>query len=356
MQNVKVTNLQDLAELATPVHATTRAQTPAKLIISGEHSVLYNQPALAVAINKYTTCKISLNSNSDFKFSLSDLGYNHTQTYSALLKLTQKLRHAYKEFLNGNCNIRTVIQKPQELIEYTLCVMLENLQFKLAKGLKLEMNSSIPIGCGMGSSAAAVVSTIYALSKLFAADLSKTKILSLAQQVENLQHGKSSGLDLHLVANGGCVFFDNGLVQDRELSALPMYIVNTGQPQSTTGECVSMVAAHFASSDLGLQFGQVTRAIDNAITQNDLLGLQAGIKQNHRLLQQIGIVPAKVANFIADVEATGAAAKICGAGAIAGDNGGVVLVITAQNLDQLAAKHSYTMQKITVDNYGTRII
>ncbi len=80
------------------------------------------------------------------------------------------------------------------------------------------------------------------------------------------------------------------------------------------------------------------------------------IRANHRLLQKIGVVPTKVANFIADIESSGGAAKICGAGAITGDNAGVVLLLADPGITEIAQRYGYELQTLEVDPYGTRIV
>ena len=333
------------------------ARAPAKLIISGEHSVLYGQAAIAMAVNRYTTTTTRWSDSPHVHFNLLDLAYAKKFTLAALRSVSQRLKQDYTAFLNGQCKITDVVKRPFELLQYSVANLLDQLSLPLAKGVEIQVDSTIPLGCGMGSSAAAVVSTIYALTNIFNLNWQTADYLRFGKEIESLQHGKSSGLDLHLVTHGGCVRFQNGMAQTRQWPNLPMYIINTGQPQSTTGECVAQVASKFAKDkNLALAFRLVTEQIDQALMHNQLNIFKQAIRANHNLLLNIGVVPNKVANFIQELEANGAAAKICGAGAVRGDNAGIVLLISEVDLQHIVAKHGYQMQTIQIDLHGTKII
>ncbi len=333
------------------------ARAPAKLILSGEHSVLYGQPALAVAVDRYTTATTSWHDLPQIHFRLLDLAYAKSFTVGALRKLKKNLQREYNDFLNGKRPIREVIKRPFELLQYSVSTVLDYINTQLPKGMEISLNSNIPIGCGMGSSAAAVSSTLHALTNFLQLNWQPADVVKLSRDIENLQHGKSSGLDLHLVNYGGCVWFKDGVAQNRPAPKIPLCIVNTGQPISSTGECVAHARSQFlAKANLAADFGQVTRALDQAYFDNDIQAIKDGIRNNHRLLQSIGVVPDKVANFIADVEANNGAAKICGAGSIKGDNAGIVLLVANQEIQRVAQQHGYTMQSIQIDTNGTQII
>ena len=78
------------------------------------------------------------------------------------------------------------------------------------------------------------------------------------------------------------------------------------------------------------------------------------IKTNHQLLQQIGVVPAQVCEFISGIEAHGGAAKICGAGSVVGDHGGLVFVSGLEQalIEKLCLSHGYGVQTMRPDLEG----
>lgn len=335
---------------------TLTARSPAKLIISGEHSVLYEQPAIAMAVNRYTSTAISWQDTTHVNFKLLDLNYIEACTVHSLNELAKNLRKKYKNFINGKEMIRNVMQHPFELLQYTVANLLDSLNLDLPSGMEITVNSNVPIGCGMGSSAAAVVSTLHALVNLLQINWQRQEYLAFSKQIENLQHGKSSGLDLHLVTYGGCVRFISGTAQACSVPNFSMYLVNTGKPVSSTGECVAHVATILTDKTLVTEFGAITTSIQQAISNNNLNDFKFGIKQNHRLLQRVGVVPPKVAAFIAAIEQAGGAAKVCGAGAVAGEQAGVVLLVGDNSLTRIVNEYGYNIQTIEVDNYGTRVL
>ncbi|HSX20529.1 MAG TPA: mevalonate kinase [Gammaproteobacteria bacterium] len=332
------------------------AQAPAKLILSGEHAVLYDQPAIAMAVNRYTTTTTTWRDTPHIHFKFLDLAYAKSHTCAALRRLAMNLQNDYNSFLEGKCSIRKVLKRPFQLLQYSVSNLLDSLNVTLPCGVEIAVDSTIPIGCGMGSSAAAVLSTLYSVTNFLDYKWQRADYLSFSKSIENLQHGRSSGLDLHLSTYGGCVLFKDGEVQARPVPQMPMYIVNTGKPTSSTGECVSAVAPLFKDQGLANEFGNVTRNIDQAINQNDLHDFKRGIKDNHALLQRIGVVPAKVSKFIHAIEQYGGAAKVCGAGAVSGKNAGIVLIVADPEIKDLVKMHGYSLQTIQVDPYGTRII
>ena len=137
---------------------------------------------------------------------------------------------------------------------------------------------------------------------------------------------------------------------------VPMMIVQTGTPMVTTGECVRAVEPYFQTGSMIDDFAAVTQAFDEALSLQAQQSMQACIRENHRLLVKIGVVPLKVQQLIQALEKSGAAAKICGAGSIAGDRAGVVLVLADQDISHIVTQYGYGMQPVRVDTQGTCLV
>ncbi len=331
-----------------------RINAPGKLILSGEHAVVHGQPALAMAINRYVTATVSRETVPQVLFDLSDLSHHSRLTYDALRHFKEKIKQKYYRFIRGDYSIRDVLQKPFELAQFAMSVMAESLNVALADGVKIKVQSDLPMGCGMGSSAATIVSVMQAISNCMQLNLSSDAIYKLALEAENMQHGQSSGLDLRVALQGGCMYVHDQQITPRQIPAMPMYLVNTGTPLTTTGQCVEKVAPLFQSALIKNEFAAITQAMDAALQSQSWSGMRAAIQQNHKLLVQIGVVPERVQAFISQVDATGGAAKICGAGAIAGDHAGAVWVVTEDKsaLDSLAKRFGYNVIPITGESRG----
>jgi mevalonate kinase len=340
--------------LTPPSSLTARA--PAKLILSGEHAVVYGHPALAMAINRYTESTIHATTPPHITVALPDLNETQHITLTDLMQRQHTLTQRYQRFLDGHLAIGDVLQAPSELVHYAVSQVLEKLPHPLCTGLTLSTQSNIPIGCGMGSSAATVLSALFAVSHFLSLNMHKEDYLTLGISAENLQHGRSSGLDLHISYQGGCLRYQQGRFEQRPMPTFPMQWVNTGTPNSTTGECVLHAKPYFHRTSLGDEFAATTHALDQAIQDNALADIKTHIRNNHRLLKRIGVVPKTVCEFIHTIEQNGGAAKICGAGTVTGEQAGVILVVMDDDIRALTEPYPYTHLPIQGDTHGTCLV
>lgn len=298
-----------------------------KLILSGEHSVLYGGRALALSLNDFTTdTSISFNKNPHFSFCFSNLHCEKIISLTDLHHLKQTIDDRYAQFLFDG-KIRDVLIEPSELLLYTFIYFLEEYNVKEIPFLTISIDSNIPIGVGMGSSAASIISLSRAINDFFDLKISDFDLVAKGREIENLQHGRSSGLDIYLAANGGFILWQNGKIEKRIWPDFSMRLIDTGKPETSTGECVASAAKYFLDKTMCANFNDVTLAMDKAYREFDLKALQECVRENHRLLVAIGVVPKKVQDLILSLEGKGLAAKICGAGATRGQNGGIVVVI-----------------------------
>lgn len=334
-----------------------KVHAPGKLILSGEHAVVYGAPALAMAVNRYVTATAYSQLLPFISFDLSDLAYERKLTLTALNQLKNRIKKKYQRFIGGEYKIRDVLQKPVELAQFVLSLVVETLNVKITQGMKICVQSDIPIGCGMGSSAATVISVAHAIAHHFGLELSSEIFYRLGLEAENMQHGYSSGLDLRVSMHGGCILVDAGQVYSRPLPTLPMYLINTGIPEATTGECVES-AAHYFKTNLASSFAEVTYAMDKALQQNHIAIMQEVLRENHKLLTHIGVVPERVQQCVAEIEKIKGAAKICGAGSVKGEAAGVMLVIIEDlpNLIKICQQYHYTIMPIIGEARGVRVI
>jgi mevalonate kinase len=331
---------------------------PGKLILSGEHAVVYGHPALAMAVNRYVTATATPQLAPHISFDLSDLSYQRRLSLSTLDTLKDRIKEKYHRFVSGDFKIREVLQKPVELAQVAFSLFFEVLNIKLTQGIKIHVESTIPMGCGMGSSAATVLSVVHAIANHLEMDLTPEMFLRLGLQAENMQHGYSSGLDLQVSMYGGCLYIKEGQLHQRAVPTIPMYLVNTGSPANTTGECVEAVAQYFKTSEIGNDFAAVTDAMDAAFQIAHHARAQEAVQANHDLLVRIGVVPEAVQQFAKSVHDIGGAAKICGAGSISGDKAGVALVVTQDEaaLAELCAQYQYSLLPIVGESRGVHVI
>ncbi|MBA3660127.1 MAG: hydroxymethylglutaryl-CoA synthase [Gammaproteobacteria bacterium] len=349
-------------------HVTLQESTcviaPGKLILSGEHAVLYGSPALAMAVNRYVRATVSRDQTPpqlpQFLLDLSDLAHHSQLNFQTLRHLKERVKNKYRRFVQGDFSIREVLQKPFELAQFALSLFADALNLNLTHGVKIKLQSELPIGCGMGSSAATIVSVMQAVSTYLNSPLTQEGIFKLALEAENMQHGRSSGLDLQVAFNGGCLYLQDEHIQKRFVPKLPMFLVNTGTPLTSTGQCVEKVAPLFKSQDLRQEFTAITKNMDIALQNQSWSQFCDAVHANHQLLNRIGVVPNQVQHFIEEINQFGAVAKICGAGAVAGHAGGAVLLthlnaeeVGVRNLiTQTASRYHYEITPITGEMRG----
>lgn len=333
-----------------------RAIAPGKLILSGEHAVIYGRPALAMAIDRCAQSVITVGAPDLVSFNLLDLKESDSFTLRALNEMKTRLLKNYQLFLSGELGIRDVLHKPIELFEFAFITLLDGLHLKFGDGLNIQTQSNIPIGCGMGSSAATILSLLRGIGHYFRVEFRPDWFLKYSMEAEKLQHGFPSGVDSYISLHGGCALFRNGEATSVPLPRLRMYLVNTGTPAATTGECVVAVKSQFEHDPIWNDFEAVTVGLEQAVRGHQRDDIQQLVRENNRLLQRIGVVPAKVQQFVRDVEETGGSAKVCGAGAVYGDNGGMVLVLSDKAPAELCQRYGYELMTVRGDPLGARIV
>lgn len=323
------------------------AHAPGKLILSGEHSVLYGAPALSMAIARYTEVWFTpLSLGEGLRTAFANLSGGATYPFKLLSSFKTTIDKRFEKFLSGDLQVHDILQQPDDLAVYTLAeLLLENptgtdiLPGFGALGQKpmpgeLGSRSDLQVGSGMGSSAAIVAATTLLFETLLDRPKTLSDRLDRVRFCERLQHGKAGPIDAASVVYGGLVRAQN-LETNPEPLALDdghdliagtgWYWILHGRPQSTTGECVAAVAAaHANDSALWDDFAECTKTFEtNLLSASEPAD---AITQNQRLLERIGVVPAATQGLVSAIENVGGAAKICGAGSIRGEFGGAVLV------------------------------
>ena len=293
------------------------SRSPGKIILSGEHAVVHGAPALAAAVDVFASAEVLWNDSGEIHLHLADRPIRSLPLPS-LFQQARALEARHAAFLRGEIPVRDVAPQPEDLLFAAIagCVPV--------RGAHIQVHSDIPLGAGMGSSAAVLLALLSALRP----NADRATLFDQAWRCEQYQHGRSSGLDVAASLHGGWIFGRSGAFQPLAApTQFPLGVFFSGRPNSSTGECVSAVAkTHPRSSTIWSEFAAVTEAITAAIQSNNRVALRLHIRENHRLLCAIGVVPDSLRAFVARVEADGGAAKICGAGSIRPGPGGMVWV------------------------------
>ena len=199
-------------------------------------------------------------------------------------------------------------------------------------GFSLKQELELPSGAGLGSSAAFAVGICKGISRLAGLDLNLKQINSLAFKIEQYVNGRPSGGDNTACCYGGLVWFEKNLTGGEnkiepisvELSKSlnDFTIIHTGKPKYTTAELVQQVASLDESyrSSRVKAIGALAAPMLKALKQSDKQGLIKMINQSHKYLSELGASTPLMDEIQQEIEASGGAAKLCGAG-----GGGVML-------------------------------
>lgn len=334
----------------------TTCSAPAKLILSGEHAVLYQCPALSLAVQLYSQCQCQHQADkpNNISIELTDFQQQLSFPNQDWQTLAQQIEQRYQQFLDGQLAIHQVLQNPVDLVLVTLLHFQQ--EHTIAKGSwHFKIQSNIPIGRGLGSSASIIVSLLKALYKQHQIESDLEQQLALAKKIESRQHGKSSGIDPATILHGGLLEYrlEQPLIK-HTVQAIPAWLIDTGAPQSSTGQAVSSVEKHFAHhAELWQAFSNTAQQIILAWQNQDSEQFLQQIEYNQQLLNQIGVVPEKVQQFITELQQNySASAKICGSGAVQGDSAGVILCFSEQPPKALCEQYGYSYQAINIDLEG----
>jgi mevalonate kinase len=285
---------------------------PAKIILFGEHFVVYNKPAILASVTKRIKVGAHLNNSKTINIK-SDLG----------------IEASYKEsdfnIIKGANDSQTILYP---LYESARSVLSERHQIL---GLDILVNSEFPYGLGLGSSAASCVATVAAVDSLFHKP-DKQYVCDKAIKSERLIHNNSSGADCYISTFGGLIYYikNTGFNKIYCRKDLSLLIGNTGIRHST-GALVSSVKK-FKDENSSL-FNNLSRRAENicrdaftAITKGDERKLGKLMRENHTLLQQIGVSHDKIDYLVNICVENGAlGAKLTGAG-----GGGIMIALVPQ--------------------------
>ncbi len=207
-------------------------------------------------------------------------------------------------------------------------------------GVAIKVESSIPVGVGLGSSASTAVSTIAAVGSLFGHDLSRDMIFDLAYHAERRVHGRPSGIDQTTVTYGGLLLFKTGVTFRKIQSSRPLSLVigNTGIKRST-GEVVGRVTRLRESEPkyvelLADQVESIVSEAESALGTGELEKFGRLMNENQELLSKIGVSSKELDRLIlASREGGALGAKLTGGG-----GGGCMISLVTEDLRESVSR------------------
>lgn len=345
-----------------------KVSAPGKLHLLGEHTVVYNKPAIIVAVDK--RCFVEIISRKDNKIKVKSRNFKKEKILD-FKKIVDKFNKAEEswEIYNKKNDIPLLRSITKDPLDYPFLIIGQYINYfklKSIDGFELYIDSEIPVGAGMGSSGALAVSIIAALLSFTNKPFDKEIINRIVFLCEQKKHGKPSGGDNSTSCFGGLVWFkkDEGLkpldIDLPENVSGNFYIINTGTPAETTGEMVSLVRAlvekqsKFANAILNDQENLVHDLL-TALEKSEHDEIVEIIRKGETNLERLGVVSDYSKKIIRDIEKSGGAAKICGAGGKTKSTG--IILIYHQNfkkLKNMLKSHQLNLSKLTLGDEGVR--
>ncbi|PVU87999.1 hypothetical protein BB561_006081 [Smittium simulii] len=359
---------------------------PGKAILTGEHAAVYSKAVVAATVDlrlrvfSQPTCDKLLSLN------FIELGYIFVvpiSTLSCIYGAIESLSHpgdiellVRKLASDGKVSLPKNAQLASAIFVaiYLYCSILAS---SACSGLSLSIKSDIPLGAGLGSSAAysaAMSASLLFHSYKFDRNTPGTDINALvnswAFRAEQVVHGTPSGVDNCTVINGGFVKYSKGLPIETFYSGIPLQflIVDTLVPKNTK-TMVAKVAVDYNSDKPGVKSaietidsisnslygilkqtihlpssGTHPQQIELNMCQDQIATL---ITKNQDQLEFLGVSHNSLDNIVRAAGGCGYSAKLTGGG-----GGGCALVFVPQTKSD---PDSLDTLKSAIEAYGYRI-
>lgn len=275
----------------TPSAAIATGQAPGKIILFGEHAVVYGRPAIAAPV-----------------FQL--------QAYASV--------YADRECVVEAPDIGRRIRVSDAAGDNPLAHIVRLVCAQAGRPLpawRLVVQSDIPIASGLGSGAAVATAIARALLAAFGVELPPDRLSELIYEVEKLHHGTPSGVDNTVVVYGKPVWFIRGQPPEPFTVGAPLHllIADTGIASPTRITVGDVAAAWQADPDhfemVFDRVGALVRQARSWIERGDTAALGAAMNENHTLLNAIGVGSAELDRLCQAARQAGAlGAKLSGGG------------------------------------------
>ncbi|MCS7282752.1 MAG: mevalonate kinase [Anaerolineae bacterium] len=279
------------------------ASAAGKVILLGEHAVVYGRPALAIPLQGLRAWATLTPHAGPFRIQAPAVGVD------ALLS-------------------DLPMEHPLARIVYLTA---EHFGFAPPQAL-LRIDSEIPVASGLGSGAAVSTAVVRALAAWYGVEAPPEVVSALVYEVERIYHGTPSGIDNTVIAYGRPIYFVRGQ-PPRPLAVggtFFLLIADSGIP-SPTREVVLDVRRRWEADreryeGLFDRIAEQVEAAHRAIVEGNAAELGARMNENHRLLQEMGVSAPVLDRLVDAARRAGAlGAKLSGAGR----GGNVVALVEA---------------------------
>ncbi|PKN92620.1 MAG: mevalonate kinase [Chloroflexi bacterium HGW-Chloroflexi-6] len=300
------------------------ASAPGKIILFGEHAVVYGRPALAVPVLQvHAVARADLVTDKRIGEKWADA----ILVEAPDIQLFSPLSHLLRE------------PTPDPLASVISSVF-QLLGISHPPALKITITSTIPVASGLGSGAAVSVAVIRALAAALGHSLSDEQVSQLAYETEKLHHGTPSGIDNTVIAYAKPVYFVRGQPIQIFSVARPfrLVIADTGQA-APTKESVGDVRKLWEADQHRWEavfdkVGKIVVAAKEAVESGEIASLGPLMDANHALLQEMTVSSPELDRLVLAAKAAGAnGAKLSGGGR----GGNMIALVQPEKAESVAS-------------------
>jgi mevalonate kinase len=300
---------------------------PGKIILFGEHAVVYGRPALAVPVTQVH----------------ADVELVEATRRGIWIDAPGVDLHAELNSLPSDHPIASVIHN-----------FLFLWRVSPFPDLEVNISSTIPVASGLGSGAAVTVALTRALASYFNHQITDEEVNAFAYEIEKLHHGTPSGIDNTVITYASPVYFIKGNPIETFHVGKPFTIVigDTGiraPTKDSVGDVRKLWEADQSRWEMIFdQVGLISQMARELIEKGDTDQLGKLMDQNHALLQEMTVSSSELDRLVAAAREAGAlGAKMSGGG-----RGGNMIALAhpeqadkiSRSLQQAGAQHTISTQ------------
>ncbi|MCK6539839.1 MAG: mevalonate kinase [Anaerolineales bacterium] len=284
----------------------TASSAPGKIILFGEHAVVYERPALAAPVTQvHADVEVADSDRPGIWINAPDIDL-HAELNS--LPSDHPIASVIHNFL-----FLSRVPRSQPLSQREKGIRFPNLEIKIA--------STIPVASGLGSGAAVTVALLRALSSHLDHPMTDEEVNAFAYEIEKLHHGTPSGIDNTVVTYVKPVYFVKGQPIETLQVGKPFTIVigDTGLPAPTKDSVGDVRKLWEADKEKweGVfdKVGEIAKKAREAIESGEWKVLGELMDQNHALLQEMTVSSPELDRLVSAARNAGAlGAKLSGGG------------------------------------------
>ena len=281
-------------------------QTVAKIILFGEHSVVYGYPAIALPMHSLRMTARVEPVGPDAPSTLTGLGWSGP------------MHKAPSHFAS-------ILRARDVAVEF---IGAPNAQ------MSITTQSEFPAQRGLGSSAAAAGAVIRAILDAYDAPAGPEEIFTLTQEAERVAHGRPSGLDAMVTSAATPVHFQGGKTTELDLPLNAWIVIADsgimGSTRETVGHVRSLYETSFQSTRESLsRLGKIADGAIKDLRGGDITRLGIRMTESHGILAELGVSTDQLDELVyAALDAGALGGKLTGGG-----GGGCVIAVARTRED-----------------------